>query len=217
MLPLVARVQRLVDKEMPLYNSCQEVNFTLRVKWEWKWTLTASSQKNTLTDRKHRGYQSPLRYHVPPHPVSNVKTHSETRSTFTIFSDISLFFSCLSSQDMHPPLNEPPVCKDILQNSDNMRSFFHRSFEILKVTIFSTFKKKTIQFRDEVRNDKLTLNTVEVNLKAWAQLCICYPFKLLGKSVDCTLERFMPLDLCFYCSGVYRFTVAAHPDSWICR
>ena len=60
------------------------------------------------------------------------------------------------------------------------------------------------------------MNTVEVNFQAWAQLLIRHSLKLLGKSVDCTLERFMPLDLCFYCSGVWRFTVAVHPDTWIC-
>lgn len=64
--------------------------------------------------------------------------------------------------------------------------------------------------------EALTLNTVEEKFKAWAQHWICNSFKLLGQSDDCTLERFMPLDLCFYCRGVYRFTLAAHPDTCVC-
>lgn len=61
----------------------------------------------------------------------------------------------------------------------------------------------------------LTLNAVEVNLQAWTQLLIRHTLKLLGESVDCTLERFMPPDLCFYGNGVNRFTVAGHPRRWI--
>lgn len=67
----------------------------------------------------------------------------------------------------------------------------------------------------KLKKEELTLNTVEVNFKAWAQLLIPHPFKLLGQSVDCSLKGIMPLDLCFYCSGVHRFAVAGHPDTWI--
>lgn len=53
------------------------------------------------------------------------------------------------------------------------------------------------------KKDKLTLNAVKVNLEAGTQLLISNPFKLLEKPVDCTLDRFMPLNLRFYCNGVH--------------
>lgn len=64
---------------------------------------------------------------------------------------------------------------------------------------------------------ELTLNAVEVNFKARAQLWILHPFKLLEEPVDCILEGFIPLDLCFYRRGENRFTVAGHPHAQISR
>lgn len=71
-------------------------------------------------------------------------------------------------------------------------------------------------FNEQKQKEDLTLNAVKVNFKAWAQLWIPHFFKLLRKSDESALKRFMPLDLCSYCSGVRRFTVAVHPDTWIC-
>ena len=45
---------------------------------------------------------------------------------------------------------------------------------------------------------ELTLNTVEVNLKARAELLITNPLKLLKQFVDCVLNGFMPFYLCSY-------------------
>lgn len=76
---------------------------------------------------------------------------------------------------------------------------------------FQETQQSVVKLQSLIRND-LTLNAVEKNFEAWAQLLVLHPFKLLGKSVDCTLEGVMPLDLCFNCSRIDWFAAAAgHP------
>lgn len=159
-----------------------------------KWTSTEASEVDTLTDTGSTKEVSIANAVMLPHaPPLLLTTLDQNQSQLKIF-----------------PVYHINKCIKV----STLRARPYTTFWQSVCKNFSIIYRFLPEIQQR-RKDELTLNAVEVNFKSWAQLLIRNSFKLLGKSVDCTLERRMPLDLCFYCTGVYWFAAAVHPDTWI--